>query len=220
MVNSVELIGALWGALSGVCVGFVVLRGWRAWRGASGSPAASPSPALAPLLQGDSRLMTFESRELDLGREVSGALAQLQDAPQRYHVEVQISVPPDLAIWADPDVLRQMLAGILMQAMERAKGAAVLLSAEWHAGRVQVTVVDDGPTADRAALTARLRGVEQYAALQGGMLEIECRSARGNRVVLRMPGSSAPDHALADDDASEEPTVVRSPSWTGALSAP
>jgi hypothetical protein len=129
-----------------------------------------------------------------------------------------VAVQPQLTVWADPCALQQMLAGMLAPAMERAAGGAVLLSAGWHGGRVQVVVMDDGPTGDHAALAGRLRHVEQCAALQGGTLEIECRLPRGNRVVLRIPCTGTPadlvleDQAL-EDEAFEEPTVRGAP-WT------
>ncbi len=108
-----------------------------------------------------------------------------------------------------------MLGQMLAQAIERAAGSAVLISAGWHGGRVQVTVTDDAPAGDHAALVGRLREVEQFAALQGGTLEIECWKARGNRVVLRMPGKVAPD-ALANDEGAAD---VRDSAWTGVAGA-
>jgi len=176
--------------------------------------AAEPMP-----LHGDLRPVAFEARELDVGAEVAGALAQFRNIAQRHHVELQITAQPRLAVWADPGALRQMLARMLAQAVERTPGTAVLLSAGWHGGRVQVTVTDDGPAGDHAALVGRLREVEQFAALQGGTLEIECWKLRGNRVVLRMPGKVAPDTLSTGDDAPDESAAARVTPWTGVLGA-
>lgn len=149
---------------------------------------------------------------------MTAALTQFRYLAHRQRVELHIAVQPRLAVWADPGALRQMLASMLAQAVERAADSAVLLSAGWHGGRVQVTVTDDGPTGDHAALVGRLREVEQCAALQGGTLEIECWKLRGNRVVLRMPGKAAPETLSADDEVADAP-AARDTLWTGVVGA-
>jgi hypothetical protein len=249
MVKLIEWFGVGWGVLTALSIGFVVLLAWRTHPRAAASqsavlrsavpqaavpqaavpqsavsqssvpPPGAVKPAATAPLHGDLRPLTFEARELDLGAEVAGALAQFRDIAQRHHVELQITAQPRLAVWADPGALRQMLARMLTQAVERTPGTAVLLSAGWHGGRVQVTVTDDGPAGDHAALVGRLREVEQFAALQGGTLEIECWKLRGNRVVLRMPGKAAPDTLATDDDVPDGPAVARGTPWTGVVGA-
>jgi hypothetical protein len=239
MVKLIEWFGLGWGALTALSIGFVVLLAWRthprtaASQSAIAQPAVPQSavpqsgvpqsvavkPAATMPLHGDLRPLTFEARELDVGAEVAGALAQFRDVAQRHHVELQITAQPRLSVWADPGALRQMLARMLAQAVERTPGSAVLLSAGWHGGRVQVTVTDDGPAGDHAALVGRLREVEQFAALQGGTLEIECWKLRGNRVVLRMPGKVVPDALATDDDTPDEPAAARGTPWTGVVGA-
>jgi hypothetical protein len=234
MARLLEWFGVGWGVLTALSIGFVVLLARRSDQRAAASQsgvtqsgvtqsgvtqsgavkAAEPMP-----MHGDLRPVTFEAQELDVGAEVAGALAQLRNIAQRHHVELQITAQPRLAVWADPGALRQMLARMLAQAVERTPGTAVLLSAGWHGGRIQVTVTDDGPAGDHAALVGRLREVEQFAALQGGTLEIECWKLRGNRVVLRMPGKSAPDALSTDDDAPDEPDTARRTPWTGVVGA-
>jgi hypothetical protein len=222
MANSIGFLGLGWVALSALSLGFVVLVGWRA-RQRSARLAAPSGPVSAnrtpPLPRhGDVGLATFESRKLEVDHEMSGALAQLRDEALRDQVELQVVVQPGLAVWADPHALRQMLLGIVSQAIERAEGSALLVSASWHGGRTQVIVMDDGPAGDPAILTGRLREVEQCAALQGGTLELECRPHRGTKVLLRMPGAVAPDAHPTDDDVTEEMTAAGAPS-TGMLSA-
>jgi hypothetical protein len=218
MATLLEWAGLGWGALTALTMGFIALAGRRSrQRAAVSQPiAASPDPPVLP--SGDLRLVPYETRELDVGDEVAGALAQFRSLAQRYHVELQVTTEPRLTVRADPAALRRMLAGMLVQAVERAAGRAVLLSAGWHGGRVQVTVTDDGPPGDHAALVGKLREVEQCAALQGGTLEIECWKLRGSRVVLRMPGKVAPETESADDDAADEADAPSAP-WTGAVRA-
>jgi hypothetical protein len=229
MVKLIEWFGLGWGVLTALSIAFVVLLAWRTHprapasqsvvRRSAARQSGAVNPAATVPLHGDLRPVTFEARELDVGVEVAGALAQFRDIAQRHHVELHITAQPRLSVWADPGALRQMLARMLAQAVERTPGTAVLLSAGWHGGRVQVTVTDDGPAGDHAALVGRLREVEQFAALQGGTLEIECWKLRGNRVVLRMPGNAAPDELATDDDAPDGPAVARGTPWTGVVGA-
>jgi hypothetical protein len=205
-------IGVGWAALSVLSIGFVLLLAWRGRQRAAIIPPVAAQPAIPAPLHDDLHPATFETRELDIGDEVAQALAQSREVAQRHHVELQITAQSQLAVWADPGALRQMLARMLAQAMERAAGGAVLISAGWHGGRVQVTVTDDGPAGDHPGLMGGLREVEQFAALQGGTLEVECWKARGNRVVLRMPGKVSSDET--DDDASHA-TAARNAAWTG-----
>jgi hypothetical protein len=212
MANSMELLGAGWGALAGLSVGFLALLAWRARQRAATIRSDPATPAVLAPRHDDAPLMTFESRELDVEHEVSAVLAELQAAVQHRQVELEVAVLPRLAIWADPCALRQMLTGMLARAIEHAVGGGVLITASWHGGRVQICVIDDGPATDHATLAAALRQVEQCAALQGGTLDIECGKLRGTRVVLRMPGASGSDaHATEEVDASERPTVRDAP---------
>jgi len=216
MASAVGLLGAGWGLATGLCLGFLVLLGWRDRRHAVIFPSDRASPAPKPAWHSDKPLMTFESRELDVEQEVSAALAQLQDVAHRDRVELQMAVQPKLAMWADPCALQQMLIGVVSQAIERAEGTAVLVSAVWHGGRVQVTVMDDGPAGDRAVLIGRLREVGQCAALQGGTLEVECRRPSGNKVMFRMPGPVSRDAEPAEQDLSDLPPI-RAASRTGVV---
>ncbi len=219
VANFVGLLGVGWVALTGLSVGFLALLGRRTrQRDAVSWSAASAVPVQPVPRHGEIRLMTFEARELDVAHEVAGALGQLQAMAHRHQAELQVAVQPKLTMWADPSALQQMLVGLLSQAIARAAGGAVLVSAGWHGGRVQVTVVDDGPAADHATLLGLLREVEQGAALQGGTFEIDCRKGSGTRVVLRMPGTGAQDAMSADDEASDE-LPVRDAPWTEALGA-
>ncbi len=218
MARWIEWFGIGWGALTALSIGFMALLAWRTRQHAA-TVEVTPAKPAAPLLpQDDLCPAAFESRELGVDKEISATLAELQDVAHRHRVELQIAVQPELAVWADPGVLRRMLSGMVTQAVERANGSAVLLSAGWHGGRVQMTVTDDRPGGDHAALVGRLREVEQYAALQGGTLEIECWKLRGTRVVLRMPGKVLSDPLAADDDVPDA-SAAHDTAWTGVAGA-
>ena len=123
LANFVDWLGTGWIALTGLSIGFLALLGWRArQRDAVARPAISAGPMQRVPPHGEIRLMTFEARELDVAHEVAGALAQLQEMAHRHQVELQMTVQPKLAMWADPCALQQMLVGMLSQAMARAEG--------------------------------------------------------------------------------------------------
>lgn len=218
MTTLLEWAGLAWAVLTALTIGFVALAERRSRQRAAASQPAVASPDPPVLSSGDPQPAAYETRELDVGDEVGAAWAQFRALAQRQHVELQVTTEPRLVVRADPAALRRMLAGMLVQAVERAAGRAVLLSAGWHGGRVQVTVTDDGPPGDHATLVGKLREVEQCAALQGGTLEIECWKQRGNRVVLRMPGKLAPETHSADGEATDEADARDLP-WTGAMEA-
>jgi hypothetical protein len=218
MANSVEWIGAAWGVLTGLSIGFLVLLGWRARQRADMARSAPTAPAQKLPRHTDVALMTFESRELDVEQEVSAVLAEFEATARHHRVDVQVAVQPKLMMWADPCALRQMLLGVLTQTIERAEGGAALVSASWHGGRVQLTVMDDGPAGDHATLIGQLREVEQCAALQGGTLEVQCRKLSGNSVVIRMPGTGDPGAVPSHDEELGE-TPARGTRWTGAIGA-
>jgi len=141
-------------------------------------------------------------------------LATLQDAAQRHQVELQVAVQPRLTVWADPCGLRQMLTGMLARAIERTEGGGVLITAAWHGGRVQISVIDDGPATDPRNVAAALRHVEQCAALQGGTLEIESGNLHGTRVVVRMPGIGMVDPLTIDEADGSYQLTIPGALWT------
>jgi hypothetical protein len=218
MAESAGLLGVGWGALTGLSFAFMGLLAWRARQHAAAAASAIANSAAPIRPIANAGLVTFDSQSLTVEHEVAGALSQLQDIVQRRQVELTVAVQPMLTLWANSCALQQIFVGVLVQAIERAQGGAVLLSAGWHGGRVQLTIMDDGPASDRAALIGRLRDVAQYVALQGGTLEVECRPPRGNRVVLRLPGTGAAEVLATEEDLPEQPTVRDAP-WTGVMGA-
>lgn len=212
MTNSVGSAGLGWSALAGLSVSVLTMLAWRTRKRAA---IARPDLTILPAPRHDETdLVTFESRELDVEHELLCVLATLQDAAQRHRVELQVAVQPRLTVWADPCALRQMLTGMLARAIERTEGGGVLATAAWHGGRVQVSVIDDGPATDPKNVAGALRHAEQCAALQGGTLEIESGNPHGTRVVLRMPGIGMAGPLMMEEADGPYQLTVLDALWT------
>src|SRR5271156_6044579 len=119
MTRFIEWFVGGWAVLSILSIGFVLLLAWRGRQRAAIMPSVAAQPAAPMPSLGDLHPVTFEARELDIGDEVAEALAQFRDVAQRHHVELQITAQAQLAVSANPGALRQMLARMLEQAMER-----------------------------------------------------------------------------------------------------
>lgn len=212
MTNAVGSVGLGWGALAGLSLCILTLLAWRTRRHAT--TVRSGLTGLPAPRHDETDLVTFESRELDVEHELLCVLATLQDAAQRHQVELQVAVQPRLTVWADPCALRQMLTGMLARAIERTAGGGVLVTAAWHGGRVQVSVIDDGPATDPKNVAGALRHVEQCAALQGGTLEVESGNLHSTRVVLRMPGTGMADPLRMEKADGANQLTVPDALWT------
>ena len=86
----------------------------------------------------------------------------------------------------DPRVLREALADIVAHAIRQAAGR-VLVGARRTAGKVRITICDDGSGADRAVQQRRLQSPEQLLALQGGTVAIDPRRGQGTVIVVCVP---------------------------------
>jgi hypothetical protein len=216
----IELLAAGWAAATAICVGVVVLRARHV--AAPGSrPAGTAAPASDPVLPPqEAPLLPLASRELDVEREFGAAINALRSLAAENMIEFEVVLQPGLKIWSDPYALRQILIEALTHAVHRAAGGGVLLSAQWHGGRVHTTITDDGPPGDPMRLRASLRRVEECVALQGGTLEINCSAARGNVLTIRLPGVGEPACPTSDDTPMEEPTVREIPRGRVVRSAP
>lgn len=219
-MTTIELLAAGWAAATALGLGIVMLRARHApaaitHRSRGDGVASGPVPPAE-----DAPLLPFVSRELDVEREFGAATNALRDLAAEHMVEFQAALQPGLKIWSDPYALRQILIEALTQAVHRAAGGGVLLSAHWHGGRVHITITDDGPPGDPMRLRAALRRVEECVALQGGTLEVYCSATRGNVLTVRLPGIGEPAPPPFDDTSMEEPRVREMPRGRVVRSAP
>lgn len=133
--------------------------------------------------------MAFESGMLDVAAEANAVLRQFESLAAGQFVVLELAVQPDLGVRADPRAFREILADLVRTAIEQSPCGRVLLGAAKFAGRVQITVSDDGAAADRGLRISRLRTAERLAALHGATMEVDARAGQGTTVFLRLPSS-------------------------------
>lgn len=137
---------------------------------------------------------------LDVEQEVRAALTEAAASPAGRRTRFEFAVRQDLATRTDARRFRSALAAMVAHAATQAPVGRVLVTATRHGGRIQVTVGDDGPGADRAVQAASLREVESLIAMQGGTLEIIAQPGEGTRLVARWP--DAPREPTSSSDSS------------------
>src|SRR5262245_11165215 len=128
----------------------------------------------------------FEAGTLDVAAEAREVLHSFEGRAAQLLVALDIAVQPGLVVRADRRAFREILSDLLTHAIEQAPCGRVLLGAARSGGRVQISVVDDGPVADRTLRASQLRSAQRLAALQGATMEIRARAGSGTTTVLRL----------------------------------
>lgn len=126
---------------------------------------------------------------VDVEAEAHAVLRSLTGIAAERRVRLELALQPHLIVSIDPATFREVLAALLTHSIHAATNSRVLLGAMGHAGWVQVAVVDEGISADQLTQEADLAPARQLALLQGGTVEVDCRSGEGTTVLLRLPGS-------------------------------
>jgi PAS domain S-box-containing protein len=142
--------------------------------------------------------VAIEARSIGLADQVATALRQLQS--ELAGRAVQISVPADLFVWADPDALQRILVNLLGNAAKYSDPpAAIGIRIEPGGQGTVVTVYDEGPGIDAAhqaqiferffrvpgaARSRRGTGVglaivRQYVELHGGQVWVDSVPGKG-----------------------------------------
>ena len=162
--------------------GATLLRSWHAPRRL---PSALPGDAVPR--------RTTEAGGLELGAEIRHVLARLAPLARDHGVTFTFALGPQLITWAEPVAFRRALSGLLEHAISRTPNGSVLVSAGQQAGRMRVSVSDDGPLGDESGARTALRSVSEFLASQGGSLEIDNRPGEGMTVTMRLPTAWAVD---------------------------
>jgi signal transduction histidine kinase len=129
---------------------------------------------------------------MDLGSAAMSLLWDFEPLAARHCVTLEQAIQPGLAVQINSRLLHDILGEVLKVAIERSPAGRVLLTAAMVAGRVQITVSDDGQETDRDLRASWLRQAEGVAALQGATMQIDVRPGQGTTVVLRLPAAAAP----------------------------
>jgi len=166
-------------------------------RGSPVTSAASAPPAPlreppAPSLQA-LRPNTAPARGLvDVQSEARAVLESLAGIAQKQDIRLEIAIQADLTVRLDRDEFRDAIAALVTHAIHAVSGGRVLLGAMRHAGRIQIAVMDEGSGDDPSLQSAQLRPIAEFAARQGGSLEIDSRPNEGTTLLLRLPEAAPP----------------------------
>ncbi|MFK4037073.1 DUF4153 domain-containing protein [Nonomuraea wenchangensis] len=196
---------------------------------------SAPDPVtMATALAQTERLGRLVAQLLDLSRLDSGArlieaeavtLAPLVDQAvreaglAREDVAIRAEVPAGLVVRADPDLLAQVLANLLDNAVRHSPpGGVVTVSGTAHGAGVRVAVADHGPgipeaergrvferfsrldsgrAADSGGAGLGLAIVKEIVELHGGAVRID--EGAGCRMVVELPGRTMPAEEVAQD---------------------
>ena len=174
----------------------------------------------------------LRTRPIDL-TDVTAAAARAASAiGDLRDIDVVVEGPPHLEVRGDPDRLRQALDNLLANAVRHSPDHGVVtLTVTAHAGRVVLTVADDGPGFPEAFLPhafERFRRADNARARDGGgsglglaIVETIARAHHGCvRAVNRTEGGAVVEIDLPDsrgDDASgDERTATPPAAATGS----
>jgi signal transduction histidine kinase len=117
-----------------------------------------------------------------------GLGAALREVQRRATVPVRLSV--DLVVRPDPaveTVAYFVVAEALQNAARHASGARVTVDVRQLAGRVEVTVCDDGPGGADQRAGSGLRGLHDRVAAAGGTLSVVSPTGGGTMVAAHLP---------------------------------
>jgi hypothetical protein len=154
-----------------------VVPGVPATRGAAAEPNAQPAPPPAA------------AAALELQAEAGTVLQAFAKLAAARGVHLELAVETGLLVRMHRTRLHELLGAMLTHAIHGLPGGRVLVGAMQHGGRVQIAVIDEEASTDRASQEADLRQAVQLAALQGATLEIDVRPGEGTTLLLRLPAA-------------------------------
>jgi signal transduction histidine kinase len=155
------------------------------------------------------RPVEMAQKELDIAEIVREVAALVQpDAAQR-SVSVHFSSRPEyLPLWGDPDLLRQALINLAVNALDAMpQGGSLSFDVELRGRDARLTVADTGtgiPEAQRDKIfqlyfTTKQNGsgvglamVYRAVQLHGGSIEVESDPGRGTRFLITLPALEKP----------------------------
>jgi signal transduction histidine kinase len=176
-----------------------------------------------------SRPITVQRGSVDLGEIVDRALS-LATRPSDVTVDLQM-IADDARVWADSNLLRQVMDNLIENAMQAMDGGGTLTvrvfasarnGDDLHAdpgGGVIVEVIDTGEGMDTLVrsrakdpfFTTRPSGtglglaiVDRIVDAHGGRFEIESRAGQGTKVTVRLPAASSDPPSSRSSQPEEE----------------
>jgi len=157
------------------------------------------------------RPLRLEPRPVGVDELFDGALLLAGPDLTREQVRVERGNTRPLRVQADVDLVRQVLVGLLVNAVEAAgRNGEINLDAHASNGTVEIEIADSGPGVPAELhtrifepfFTTRARGTglglpiaRQIVEAHGGKLEVAARRGGGARFLVRLP--AAPASAIA-----------------------
>jgi signal transduction histidine kinase len=155
------------------------------------------------------RPVEMARKELDLAEITRDVAALVQPDAARRSVSVHFSSRPEcVPLWGDPDLLRQALMNLAVNALDAMPhGGALSFDVELRARDAQLTVTDTGagiPEAQRDKIfqlyfTTKKNGsglglamVYRAVQLHGGSIEVDSEPGRGTRFRIMLPALVKP----------------------------
>ncbi|HEX4817488.1 MAG TPA: DUF4153 domain-containing protein [Nonomuraea sp.] len=174
----------------------------------------------------DSGVRLIEPEAVQLAPLIEQAVREA--AMNREDVAILPDVPGDLVVRADPDLLAQVLANLLDNAVRHSPpGGVVTVGGAGDGARVRIAVADQGPgipvsararvferfsrldagrAADSGGAGLGLAIVKEIAELHGGSIRID--DCAGCRMVVELPGRTAMTDAPVDAEPQRDPAVT------------
>jgi len=125
---------------------------------------------------------------VDLETEIPLLLHNAAGLARQHGCRLEFAVQPHLSVAVQHWIFRAAMREFLRQAIARAH-SCVLVGAQRHAGRVKITVSDDGSGV--AGALHEIYAAIQPLATQGATTQVESRPGRGTTLVLTLPDGSA-----------------------------
>lgn len=121
-----------------------------------------------------------------LGEELRGII---KDLASQWRLEITLNTPPDPLVVtpATAHNIQQILREALANAVRHGKAGKVVVTVARQAGRVALTIDDDGSGFAVAALCEAPRSLSERSLALGGSIEA-ANGACGARVVIDLPG--------------------------------
>jgi signal transduction histidine kinase len=155
------------------------------------------------------RPVEMAQKELDLAEIARDVAALVQPDAARRCVSVQFSSRPEcVPLWGDPDLLRQALMNLAVNALDAMpQGGSLSFDVELRARDAQLTVADTGagiPETQRDKIfqlyfTTKQNGsglglamVYRAVQLHGGSIEVDSEPGRGTRFRIMLPALVKP----------------------------
>jgi glucose-6-phosphate-specific signal transduction histidine kinase len=137
----------------------------------------------------------------DAAEAIGTAIARLHPVILHQRVRIEVAADTGLLVRTRAATLADLVSDLLNVGLHAVPGGRLLFTAYRHAGRIDITLSDDGMATDAALRLSQVRDLEQRVALLGGSLAVVTLARHGTTMTLRLAG------ALNRTSAATEPAT-------------